>query len=539
MVGIMPAIARARVRRSTLTRLIGKFSRTLAVVVVVEMLIFSSSAGATWFPTYPSGAVGVILTDSSSYQQGSILLGLTSVDGHTDQTICTANAISGPCEFGAPGVSAFSIIKFPVCTSASQTNCVASLATGTTGTLPTQCTFVRMTDGYTVAAIPAMALPEGSTVGEWQCPTPDAAGSDDYDTNVTLNMSFNAVSGDFQPSYLVAAVQPILQVSGGYETPEPSPYTAPNGETGVQYSQVVPSCAFQEAGTCGMIQDFQAGTIATLTLRITNQIGGWFMGRLFNPTMSVVPFDSGSNVLTITGQSVTVPSLEALAPFPDSTPSTAVQDCWAPNGGFPSTPYFENNQSNVGNSFAIVDGCRDLVNDTATGISTEWSISSVGAQGNSCLTNTSKILGLVTTNAMAYEGTAPTFSGGFFSYGVAGMHYLPDGSLALGNYDMIVADSVARCLYGFTDAPISATIAVTENGAAENVATTSVTDANGWLHLAAYGFTFSNPTISAKLTQVVVKPKPRIITITCVRGRSVRRIRGVSPRCPAGFKRRT
>jgi hypothetical protein len=524
--------------------LLGKSGRTLAIITIAQLLIFSTTAGATWFPTYNSGEAGVVLTDSAAYQQGSILLNLSpSVQAapENNETICTADATSGPCDFGAPGDSANSALKLPVCTSASQTNCVASLTTGTATTPPAPCTYVRMTDGYTVAADPTIDLPEGSTVGVWQCPTPDAAGSDNYDTNVMLGMDFNQATGVFDPSYLLAAVQPFVQVGGSYQTPEPSSYTAPNGVTGVAYQQqVLPSCAFQETGICGMTQDFASGTIATLSLRITNQIGGWFSGRLFDPTMAVVPFDSTSNLLTITAQSVTVPSLEATAPFPDPTPSTAVQDCFAPNGGFPSSASFELNQSTASNAFAIVDGCRDLVSDTASGISTEWSVNSVSAEGNGCLTNTSQILGLVTTNAMAYEGAAPTFSGGFFSYGVAGMHYLPDGSLALGNYDMIVADSVAQCLYGFTNAPISATISVTEDGAAENVSTTSVSDAKGWLHLAAYGFTFSNPTISMKLTQAVAKPKPkpRRVTITCVRGKKVKRVTGVSPRCPAHYKRK-
>ena len=538
--------------RSRLFGTVGRSSRTLAFIAVAELFIFSSTAGATWFPTYIGGDAGVVLSDSSSYAQGSILLGgLGSSNGVSNESICSGYASSGPCEFGAPGVFAMAINKFPVCTSASQTDCVASLATGTTTTSSAPCTFVRMTDGNAVAADPTNNLPEGSTIGIWQCPTPDAAGSTAYTSNVTMTyFGIDSATKDFKPYYLVAAVQPFTQISGDtYAAPEPVPYTnSSSGATGVGSLQGAhPSCAFEETGTCGLVQDFSSGTVATMSLRLTNQIGGWFMGRLLDPTMAVTPFDSTSNLLTITGEPVTVPALEAAVPFPDAAPSTAVQDCFAPNGGFPPAPYFEVNQANVSNSLAIVDGCRALVNDTATGVSTLWTISSAGAAGNSCLTDTSKILGLVTTNAMAYEGMAPAFSGGFFSYGVAGMHYLPDGSLALGTYDMIVADSVARCLYGFTNAPISATIAVSENGAAENVATTSVSDMNGWLHLAAYGFTFSHPTISVKLTQaapaVSVKPvhsvaKSKRKTITCKKGTKVKRVTGISPRCPAGYKRK-
>ncbi len=46
-----------------------------------------------------------------------------------------------------------------------------------------------------------------------------------------------------------------------------------------------------------------------------------------------------------------------------------------------------------------------------------------------------------------------------------------------------------------------------------------MTDDDGWLHLAAYGFTFSNPTIEVKLTQAKAKKLVRT-TITCTKGKT-------------------
>ena len=111
-----------------------------------------------------------------------------------------------------------------------------------------------------------------------------------------------------------------------------------------------------------------------------------------------------------------------------------------------------------------------------------------------------------------------------------------------------MADSVARCLYGFSNAPISATISVSESsGGEKNVATTSVSDAGGWLHLAAYNFQFSNPTISAKLTQAsastttttIKKATPVVFkkVISCRWNKppkSTFKVAAVKPVCPAG-----
>ena len=64
---------------------------------------------------------------------------------------------------------------------------------------------------------------------------------------------------------------------------------------------------------------------------------------------------------------------------------------------------------------------------------------------------------------------------------------------------------VARCLYGFKNAPISATVAVVGEFGEEKVATTVVSEKDGWLKLAAYGFTFSEKEIQVKLRQSQMK----------------------------------
>ena len=73
----------------------------------------------------------------------------------------------------------------------------------------------------------------------------------------------------------------------------------------------------------------------------------------------------------------------------------------------------------------------------------------------------------------------------------------------LGSYDLALRSDIARCLYGFTSAPISATIEVVSQFGEKQVAVTTVNEKNGWLYLSAKGFTFSSPTVSVKLTQEV------------------------------------
>jgi hypothetical protein len=98
----------------------------------------------------------------------------------------------------------------------------------------------------------------------------------------------------------------------------------------------------------------------------------------------------------------------------------------------------------------------------------------------------------------------------------------------------VVRSDVARCLYGFSKAPLSATISVT-GGADKTVATTVVSEKNGWLKLAAYGFTFSDKTIKVKITQPKVVKKT---TITCVKGKVTKKVTAAGPKCPTGYKKK-
>jgi hypothetical protein len=93
-----------------------------------------------------------------------------------------------------------------------------------------------------------------------------------------------------------------------------------------------------------------------------------------------------------------------------------------------------------------------------------------------------------------------------------------------------------------------------------------VGERDGWLTLSAKGFTFSAPTLRVKLSQKadpapvkadpapvkadpapvkadpapVAAPKPaaKKSTISCVKGKTVKKVTAVKPTCPTGYKKR-
>jgi hypothetical protein len=198
---------------------------------------------------------------------------------------------------------------------------------------------------------------------------------------------------------------------------------------------------------------------------------------------------------------------------------------------------------------------RDLAKDRASGESVVWGLSTIdGISNNSCLADSSRVLGIVTTNATVYDGNVPSFNGEELQYKVAGMHYRPDGkSLSQGTYDMVMRSDTARCLYGFSQAPINASISVLSAEGSAQVATTASGEREGWLYLSAKNFTFSTPTIKVKLSQEApwslnAQPSPTSSlkipaakraskNVVCLKGSKTLMLKSGKSKCPKGYER--
>jgi hypothetical protein len=165
----------------------------------------------------------------------------------------------------------------------------------------------------------------------------------------------------------------------------------------------------------------------------------------------------------------------------------------------------------------------------------------------------SGVAGMVTTNSNAYIAGPPKFQDGDLAYRVASPHYDSKGEVQIGTYDLAIRSDIARCIYGFTSAPIQATLSVVYADGESKKATTLVSEKNNWLRLSAKGFTYSSPTVKVRLSQeeaVVApsaKPSPSVTlkpaaakktSITCVKGKTSKKVTAVNPTCPKGYKKK-
>jgi hypothetical protein len=118
-----------------------------------------------------------------------------------------------------------------------------------------------------------------------------------------------------------------------------------------------------------------------------------------------------------------------------------------------------------------------VVEDKATAMASIWSIRTLRSDesegSNACFDSKTDLTGLVTTNATQYSAGPPEFNQleGTLNYKVAAPHFASSGEVFKGRYNLSIRSEVARCIYGFTKAPISATVSIiSSNGTAQEFA---------------------------------------------------------------------
>lgn len=546
-----------------------KLRRSLRFTIASASILglFTSSAQATVYPGFPinDNRVAFTVEDLVSNPYSFIANNSLRRAVQAGTTVETPEATIFCDEFNQRGcnldANADLIVNsvIPACADAIE-NCIKSLEFVKSDGTIVKAKFVRYFKGKTFKGPEELGMPGGSRPSLWEAPgVTNGGGTDQYVVNTIVN--WNYLKGSASVINFNASVYAIKGNTDARFT-EPKIYVGPaaygvfasvtdSGE--ITYDG---SCVATEVGFCAERADFAPNTRIKLTLQLSNKVTGWLHGRIAKPDITVAPINDLYNTLSVEADTVDVPMMygqfnksDMTAEFLDTFDKTqrlgrgkVVESFWTqfyPESRFAST---------------LITTFAEKVGNKATGVNGFWNLSSIyNNSDNKCLNDSSKLVGFVTTNAMAYSGSAPAWDGQTLEYKVAGLHLLPDGKTpASGSYDLAIRSDAARCLYGFTSAPISATVSVTSADGQPKVATTVLNEKNGWLYLAAYGFSFSAPTIKIKLSQEKAAeptasptPSPTATkaatkaatkTIKCIKGKTVKTVKGVKPKCPAGYK---
>ena len=171
---------------------------------------------------------------------------------------------------------------------------------------------------------------------------------------------------------------------------------------------------------------------------------------------------------------------------------------------------------------------------------TVWNFTNLSTNNvmSACSISNNTFPGLISTNSMIMSPNPPVFKDSEFSYQVAGMHFEPDGkTLSVGNYTMIVSKDVVSCLYGSDQIPISASISIVNSETGDKkISVATIKNDGKFYTLNISGFNFSNPEIRVKLQFPEVKMEIIKKSITCIKGKMKKKISGINPKCPTGYR---
>ena len=430
--------------------------------------------------------------------------------------------------------------------------------------------------GQGFQADPNNGLPQGANSYIWTIPGVNhAGGTNQYALVVTRSGSIaKNVEGKLASNFgsFRAGIFAVTEVSNSAYRPN-IPLIISNRYTISHPSQTeFRSCAIVGDSECVLRQGFPPKTQFGVDIRLSAKLTGWLHGRIDQPSFDYKLTDYGTH-LNIQGFPFDVPTVAGW--INQNTLTSAQRDLF--------------NQSNQGalgseinprptgtysmNSLAL---WLDLLGNKAAAMPGEWVFHTLEdselRSASPCITSSQNLAGFVTTNATTYLAGAPVFnkSDQSLDYQVAAPHYAQDGSIFHGSYDLYLASQVARCIYGFSSAPIKATISVIDGSGVNQIATTVISQSDGWLHLSAKGFTFSSPNVKVRLSQdevpeaatpsptptisssarpstpatVFESPSPttspkgapisKLTTILCIKGKVKKIVVGM--KCPSGYK---
>lgn len=236
--------------------------------------------------------------------------------------------------------------------------------------------------------------------------------------------------------------------------------------------------------------DFEDASFFKLIVRVPNNVGGFFRGRLANAVV-----ESSASTATTTRyviQGDVSPVYVAGAEENADSSNSLVRGQFVPG-------YYRTSSSAT--QLEDYKTWKHLIGDRALTTRSYWRVISSVTNDQRCFESDKKINGLVSSNASFYSAYPPVFNAttGTFDYKVASPHFDENGNEAIGKYSLSIPLSVLQCLYGSDVIPGTAEISFTyADGSPTQTLQQSVTVAGDWANVSVSGLHFSSPTIRAK-----------------------------------------
>jgi hypothetical protein len=570
-----------------------KFRKFLIAALATSMTFAGSIAHAgndtSWIPTDKNWSEPTVhsiafMDKLTLPQEHSVLSVWSNPNAYVCKSTSDSSCVSGN-EFEYT-----SVLK--VCSSPTDIDCVSQVNSIDSNGVSTPADFSRYTVANHLNAFPAdpkLGIPEGSMPSIWSIPSAPHTSGSDYavfaglhgfvDRNGQETSGGSVMQISLIPVVLKDFGKGHQSISTGWSQSIPGIYydycsnsAEKNKPTYLDCSHSNgSSCLFStaEQGMCYAEVPFGKAQKFNVQLRLSKEPTGWMHGRMVDPLISITHGSKGEVSLSVTAGATNVPMVYQTGTWA-SLPAklqdlwvkcnSSLEECssyWEARTNSATSDYIQLSKTLDGNAglnmieyvkafgklpLEILANIAPLIGDKSQAQSTTWSVRTLtNAEmngSNRCFTSTPGLKGIVSTNSTAYSAGPPEFKDGSLNYQVASPHFNPDGTTPFkGNYNLVMRSDVARCIYGFTSAPIQASISVISADGNSDIATSVTGEKDGWISLSANNFQFSSPIIRVKLTQPKVLTESKT-TITCFRGKNIKTVSSIKPTCPIGYKKR-
>lgn len=550
---------------------------SLLTSVVIALPVFASAADVPEENFYPSvkqeaGWMGYTSDNSIAYATPSSLYAMDfETPGQLPKSMYLCESLESK-DCVRPEINAFTFKSvFTECASTSDTDCIESFGIKNEDGTRTLATFQRNWVPRPVyTGDKAKFLPTGYGPNTWTL-TNSSGVTDTYALSVGVNgyMDLRNGSGKTIFESFLAAIQPVKEVSGSQYNP-PIANVTKRGEgygTGHDTSFIEKGCQIAEKGLCGYRLPFDLEKTYFLKVRLSQPVQGWLHGRMKDANVVMSTAADNSQVVEISAKPLSIPSIYGWVKW--SELPTQLKDLYpigaggttGSSDGFVTTDLNSRTlltMSGVSGDYAIkeMNLWLPLLNDKAAAMRTFWVAQTIRGElpfeSQNCVRGKG-FTGVIGTNAVVYSDGPPKFNKDeqSLNYTVGASHLDSKGELFKGYYQLNLRSDVARCLYGFGSAPIQAKIEVSSSDGTPSVATTVISEKDGWLKMTAGGFTFSTPSIKVKFSQAAepvvtptpsptatAKPAAKKVTITCVKGKTNKKVTAIKPTCPTGYKKK-
>ena len=332
------------------------------------------------------------------------------------------------------------------------------------------------------------------------------------------------------------------------------------------------------SGDCLEFYDFPENTIYRIQIRLGSfyeQLSGWLDGRIVEPEISI---SGKENLMSISGAPTRIPvavttpkSIDELQKTPEVCFLLGCNSDWFKqrldmNRSFGVSTFYEGNSQGV---VATFEKMLPILQERAAGMIDAWSASLLrqSRDFSGCLSG--GFSGVISSNAAVYEPIPPSWNlaSGALDFKIGAPHLDSQGKVLRGYYSLKLSSLQAKCLWGADYVNAKASVSIIDSDGTQEVETVALNEKNGWLNFLASGFHFSSPTIRVQLTlptrelpkqsvgpvstvtsvpeplpnKEIETPKKSISlkkTITCTKGKLTKKITGLAPKCPTGYKKK-